>query len=270
MPKTEMLSKLLRTNHFPSIPDNNVTAQHLKKLQLKMLRIQQGIWFQKHRAIILFEGFDACGKGGVIRRLTEAMDPRSYEVYPICAPKEEDQGKHYLYRFWNCLPAPGHITVLDRSWYGRVLVEKVDQLAPKHRIDQAYEEINGFEKILIDDGIHIIKIFLAISKKEQLLRFEKRLNDPYKQWKLTLDDIKARSKWDKYVEAVDKMLFKTHTKISPWNMIPADSKSYTRLQVLEVIQEKLGEYSRWMDNAARRKKNLTLKKALKSLGVKNL
>src|SRR5262249_29987963 len=146
-------------------------------------------------------GFDAAGKGGAIRRLVEKLDPRGFKVHPIGPPEAVEQQIHYLYRFWTRLPKPGTIAIFDRTWYGRVLVEKVEKLAARKRCEQAYEEIVNFEKTLVQDGISLIKIFLAISKKEQLKRFEDRLNDPYKEWKLTKDDVEDRRRWDKYVKA---------------------------------------------------------------------
>lgn len=191
------------------MPKNN--NDQLKKLQLKILRIQQGNFHKKERIIILFEGVDTSGKGGAVRRITENLDPRGFLVHPIGVPSDDEQGKHYLYRFWKKLPSKGMIAVFDRSWYGRVLVERVEKLIDKKTYERAYTEINQFEKMLTEDGVKIIKICLKITKKEQLRRLEERLKDPYKQWKITKDDIRNRSNWNQYQNAYEDMLQKTNT-----------------------------------------------------------
>jgi polyphosphate kinase 2 (PPK2 family) len=235
-----------------------------------MLRAQQGLWHGKKRAVIVFEGFDAAGKGGAIRRLTEDIDPRGVRVHPIGPPTEIELGEHYLQRFWEKLPSPGTIAIFDRSWYGRVLVEKVEKLTPAPRIKEAYREIREFETDLLDDGIELIKFFLAIDKDEQLKRFEDRLKDPYKQWKLTDSDVEARSKWNDYVEAADLMFEKTHTSRAPWYLVPANDKHYTRNEVLRLVTHRFGNYSRWMETKARKMEILTLKSALRALGHKKV
>ncbi|HVK62049.1 MAG TPA: hypothetical protein VM432_10880 [Bdellovibrionales bacterium] len=262
--KKKALSSLLAIKRFPEI-DEDVEQKALKLLQLKMLRIQQGIWHSKKRAIIVFEGFDAAGKGGVIRRLTEALDPRGLRVHPIGPPTDDEIGQPYLYRFWKNLPAPGTITIFDRSWYGRVLVERVEKLTPKKLWNAAYDEINEFESLLIRDGIDVVKIFLAIHSKEQLKRFEDRLKDPYKQWKLTSDDIEAHHKWPQYVKATDDLLERTSKKKVPWNLIPADSKAYARVQVLDTVTRSLSHHEKWMEDVAQQKKVSELSAALKKL-----
>ena len=265
MPKSKSLSLLLKS--IKKIPEAQIQAlkTEIEILQLSMLKIQQGVYHDKKRVIIMFEGFDAAGKGGAIRSITEKLDPRSFKVHPIGAPSEEDQGKHWLYRFWTRLPAPGQIAIFDRSWYGRVLVERVEKHIPKEKWHAAFEEINQFEKVLQDDGIIIIKIFLAITKDEQLARFEDRLKDPYKQWKIGVDDIKARKKWDEYVLAVDEIFEKTDTKDCPWHVIPANSKKSARQKTLSVITSKLKACEEWMDQKAARLDHKDLKKQLKEL-----
>lgn len=222
-----------------SIKDKDKLEKEIEEFQLTMLKIQQAAYHRKERIIILFEGFDAAGKGGTIRAVTERLDPRSLKVVPIAAPKKTEQGKHWLYRFWRKLPPPGNITIFDRSWYGRVLIEKVDELTTEDRIKDAYKEINEFEATLHRDGIILIKIFLAVTKDEQLKRFEERLTDPLKQWKITEDDINARKNWNKYVSAVDDFLEKNNTRNSPWHVIPSNSKKFARRQSLHVITKKL-------------------------------
>lgn len=225
---------------------NKDVKQEIKALQLKMLRIQQGIWHKKDRAIIVFEGVDAAGKGGAIRKVTQKLDPRGVQVHPIGPPTPDEQGKHYLYRFWNKLPSAGNVGIFDRSWYGRLLVERVENLTEKENWQRAYEEINQFEKMLRDDGIHLVKIFLSISKEEQLKRFQKRLNNPYKQWKLTMDDIRARKKWNDYQKAIKDLLQKTNTKHAPWTVISTDDKKAARREVLQAITKELKSYEKWV------------------------
>jgi len=251
-----------------STNDKKSTKSAINKLQLQMLRIQQSIWHNKQRVIIVFEGFDAAGKGGAIRKITEVLDPRGIRVYPVGEPGQEEQSKHWLSRFWNMLPSPGMITVLDRSWYGRVLVERVENLTEKKNWRRAYNEIIQFEKYLVDDGIHLIKIFLAVSKGEQLIRFQDRLNDPYKQWKITEADIRAREKWDNYVSAVDEMLFKTNTS-SPWHLLPADNKYESRLNCLKAVTYQLAPHQKWIEQEAKKLGKRDLKKSLKNLELKD-
>lgn len=207
----------------------------MKELKLAMLRYQQAAYITGKRIVIIFEGFDAAGKGSCIRHLTEALDPRSSHVIPIGAPTDEEKGQHYLQRFWRELPNKGHLTVYDRSWYGRVLVEKVEKLTPRNRIEAAYKEINQFEKLLTDDGITLIKIFLAVSKKEQLERFKERLSNPLKGWKITEDDVRNRKHWLQYVKAADILI----ERCPGWHVISSDNKGYARLKVLKVVTKKL-------------------------------
>jgi polyphosphate kinase 2 (PPK2 family) len=232
------------------IHNKDALVEEAKKLQLNMLRIQQGVFHKKDRVIIIFEGFDAAGKGGAIRALTERLDPRNVRVVPVGEPTEDEKGKPWLYRFWRDLPNPGHITIFDRSWYGRVLIEKVDHLTSPEKLKSAYEEINQFEAQLQNDGITLIKIFLGITKDEQLNRFEDRLKDPYKQWKIGMPDINARKNWSKYVKAVDEIFLKCSPKTSPWHLVAANSKRYTRKEVLSIVTTKLKFCEQWIEKAA--------------------
>jgi AMP-polyphosphate phosphotransferase len=262
---TKPFSQLLKSMSKTGKPDldKELLEAQVKQLQLRMLRIQQGIWHKKGRAVIMLEGFDAAGKGGAIRIMTEVMDPRSVRVIPIGAPSATDQGTHWLYRFWKELPPPGTITIFDRSWYGRVLVEKVDGLTAPARLKDAYREINEFEAQLINEGIPVIKIFLAITKDEQLARFDARLSDPYKQWKITMDDINARKKWNEYVKAVDELLIKTDTRTCPWHVIPADSKKFTRREVLKTVTQELKSFEKWIEQAAHKYEKTKLARLLR-------
>lgn len=267
MKNHKSLSGLLKElSRAPKVmKDKDALEEESKKLQLKMLRIQQGVFHKRERVVIMLEGFDAAGKGGAIRALTEALDPRSFTVIPIGAPTPEEQGKHWLYRFWRDLPLPGHIKIFDRSWYGRVLVEKVDELTPPAKIKDSYRELNEFEAQLQNDGIIVIKIFLAITKAEQLARFEARLDDPYKQWKIGMPDIEARRKWNKYVKAVDVILEKCNPKSSPWHVIPANSKKYARKEILRIVTEELKESQKWIEKEASKYKADKLRKLLKKM-----
>jgi len=223
------------------LADKETYEKRLSKLQKELLRIQQTYWHEKRRAVLVFEGWDASGKGGAIRRLTEPLDPRGLHVWPIAAPRPDEQGRHYLYRFWRRLPMPGAFAVFDRSWYGRVLVERVEGFAKKEDWTRAYEEIRQFERMLTDDGVRIVKLFLHITAEEQLNRFRERLTNPYKRWKLTEEDLRNRAKWDQYVEAFEDMFDETSTENAPWHAVPANAKWYARTRVLEIVTEALSQ-----------------------------
>ncbi|MEC9480724.1 MAG: polyphosphate kinase, partial [Pseudomonadota bacterium] len=184
----------------------------LVKQQEKLFHVQQSYFHQKKRALIVFEGWDASGKGGAIRRITEKLDPRGVSVFPVAKPAKEDQDKHFLYRFWQHIPSPGTLKIFDRSHYGRVLVERVDKLVDEEVWQRGYEEINAFEKTLSDSGVRIIKLFMHISSSEQRERFEERLHNPFKRWKLTEEDLHNRKMRNAYVEATNDMFKHTHTR----------------------------------------------------------
>ena len=262
---TLSLKRFLKKEDFPCIEESKESERKMRDLQLDMLRVQQGIWHRRHRAIIVFEGFDAAGKGGAIRRLTERLDPRGFRVHPIGPPNSEEQGKHYLYRFWSALPEPGTIAIFDRSWYGRVLVERVEKLAEKSRWHQAYKEINEFEKMLTDDGIDLIKIFLGISRDEQFRRFEERIHDRYKLWKITEADVEARRKWDDYVEAVDDVFSRTDRRNARWHLIAADDKPYARIETLKTVTHEFKTYVKWIVDKAETHRGRDLARELKRL-----
>ncbi len=189
--------------------------------------------------VAVFEGWDAAGKGGAIRRITGALDARDYQVLPIAAPSDEERAQHYLWRFWRHLSRAGRITLFDRSWYGRVLVERVEGFALEEEWRRAYAEINGFEQQLTDHGIVVVKYWLHITPEEQLARFRLRESVPYKRWKLTEEDWRNRHKWDAYEAAVNDMIEKTSTGPAPWTLIPANDKRLTRLTVLETLCRRL-------------------------------
>jgi polyphosphate kinase 2 (PPK2 family) len=212
--------------------------RRLLRLQRKLTAIQQAYLFSGDSAVVVFEGWDAAGKGGAIRRITAALDPRGCKVWPIGAPRDYFAERHYLARFWDKLPPKGAVAIFDRSWYGRVLVERVEGFAPERRWKAAYDEINRFEKMLVDDGVRVIKIFFYISKEEQLRRFEERLRDPLKRWKLSYEDFRNRKKWDDYVDAAEEMFERTE-KAAPWLVLSSEDKKHGRIAAIEEIVKRL-------------------------------
>lgn len=221
--------------------NKNEYQKKLKKWQKKMLQVQQAYFHQNRKAILVFEGWDASGKGGAIRRITEKLDPRGVTVHPISAPTAQEQSKHYLHRFQARLPEAGSIAIFDRSWYGRVLVERIEGYATEHEWQRAYQEVNEFERCLMDDGVKIIKIFMHISPEEQLKRFEERLNNPVKRWKLTTEDIRNRERWDDYEISTDEMFKYTSTKTAPWHIIRGNHKWFARIDVLKTVVNQLAQ-----------------------------
>jgi len=221
------------------IIDKPTYEKALTEVQLRLLRLQQTHYHKKRRAILVFEGWDAAGKGGAIRRLTEKVDPRGLHVWPIAAPREDEQARHYLYRFWKKIPEPQTWAVFDRSWYGRVLVERVEKLCKPREWKRAYHEINELEKMLADDGVAIVKLFMHISKKEQLRRFKEREKNPYKRWKITEEDWRNRRKWSRYEEAIDDMFRETHSKRAPWTVIAGEHKWFARIAVCRAVADAL-------------------------------
>lgn len=213
----------------------------LLDLQVELRRVQQAYLKTGQNAVLVFEGWDAAGKGGAIRRIASALDPRSLKVWPISAPREYFKERHYMARFWEKLPPRGGLAIFDRSWYGRVMVERVEGFAREDEWKRAYDEINEFERLLVADGTRILKFFLHITPEEQLKRFEKRLMDPLKRWKLSYEDFRNRGKWREYEEAIEEMLQKTSTGYAPWTLVPANSKQTARIDIMETIVEELSE-----------------------------
>jgi polyphosphate:AMP phosphotransferase len=195
--------------------------------------------FRRHSLVLVFEGLDAAGKGGAIRRVAAALDARHYRIVPIAAPSDEEREQPYLWRFWRHVPGHGKVVMFDRSWYGRVLVERVEGLCSEADWMRAYGEINDFEDQLVDEGAVVVKFWLAISKDEQLARFKEREAEPHKRFKLTGDDWRNRDKWDLYVNAVCDMVDRTSTEIAPWTLVEADDKHHARIKVLTTICERL-------------------------------
>jgi len=209
--------------------------------QNKLRQIQQAYLFSGDSAVIVMEGWDAAGKGGTIRLMSAVLDPRGFKVWPIAAPRRYHMERHYLLRFWERLPPKGAISVFDRSWYGRVLVERVEGFADQTAWSRAFDEINDFERLLTDDRMRIVKFFLHITADEQLRRFEARLRDPMKRWKLSYEDFRNRKKWDEYEAATNEMLERTSTKRAPWHLIPANDKKFARIAILKTITSTLAK-----------------------------
>lgn len=213
----------------------------LKEQQLKLLNHQLTLHDSKRSVIVVFEGPDAAGKGGAIKRIVERLDPRLLRVNSIVKPTAEEYQHHYLWRFWNKLPAYGQMVIFDRSWYGRVLVERVENFASEKEWKRAYQEINEFERMLVDDGAIFIKFYLHITKDEQLLRFKRREGDPYKHWKISDEDWRNRRKWDQHNAAAEAMFEKTSTAHAPWHVIAGNYKWFARVKVVKAVVERLEE-----------------------------
>ena len=215
--------------------------QDLVRYQLQLRELAYQLYVQKRTLAVVFEGWDAAGKGGNIKRITEKLDPRGYEVYPIAAPQGEDKTHHYLYRFWRRLKPPDEKQILffDRSWYGRVMVERLEGFCTEEEWKRAYREINEFERQLVDFGTVLAKFWIHISKEEQLRRFQARQETPYKAWKLTDEDWRNRQKWDQYEEAINDMLLKTSTLTAPWTIVEGNCKWYARVKALRTLVDLL-------------------------------
>ena len=209
--------------------------KELKNLQSKLSELHNRLYRRKIPVVIAYEGWDAAGKGGNIKRITEALDPRGFEVHPIASPLPNEKARHYLWRFWNRLPKTGHIAIFDRTWYGRVMVERLEGFCSENEWQRAYNEINEFEKELSDWGAVIIKFWVQIDKDTQLARFEERQNTPEKQWKITDEDWRNREKWDLYETAVNEMLKKTNTTYAPWHVLESNDKKYARIKALKIV-----------------------------------
>lgn len=194
---------------------------------------------KKISSIILLEGWDAAGKGGIIRRIIPAMDARNYQIISTAAPTDEERLHHYLWRFWRHIPRAGDVTIYDRSWYGRVLVERVEGLTHRDDWMRAYTEINQFEEELTNHGIVVVKFWIHITKEEQLKRFEARENIPFKRHKITEEDYRNREKWDAYIHAVNDMVERTSTEYAPWNLIEGNCKRYARIRAMQIYRKHL-------------------------------
>ena len=214
-------------------------SKELQLYQGQLNRLQRKAQARGVSTIMVFEGWDAAGKGGAIRRVTRALDARSYQVIPIAAPTDEERAQHYLWRFWRHLSRAGRMTIFDRTWYGRVLVERVEGFATEQEWRRAYSEINEFEEELVKSGIVVIKYWVHITQDEQLRRFKERQKAKHKQWKITDEDWRNREKWDAYERAVNDMVERTSTRVAPWVLIEGNDKNFARVKVLKTAVEAL-------------------------------
>jgi AMP-polyphosphate phosphotransferase len=231
----------------PSLGDADLTRtidpdeykKELDRLQKKLAALHNQIYRKRIPVVICYEGWDAAGKGGNIRRLTYPLDPRGFDVIPIASPTPGELARHYLWRFWTRLPKSGHVAIFDRTWYGRVMVERIEGFCGEDDWKRAYGEINEFEKELTDYGTVVLKFWIHIDSDTQLERFNLRQNTPEKQWKITDEDWRNREKWGLYEEAVEEMLQKTSTEYAPWHIIESVDKKYARIRVLQIVTDAL-------------------------------
>ena len=219
--------------------DKKAYNNELIRYQAKLNKLARQAHQRKRSSILVFEGWDAAGKGGAIRRITHAIDARNYRVIPIAAPTDEERAHHYLWRFWRHIPRAGKVTIYDRSWYGRVLVERVEGFATNNEWMRSYSEIVNFEQALTDHGIILLKFWLHIDKNEQLQRFHEREQVSYKQFKITEDDYRNRDKWDDYKHAVNEMITRTSIREAPWILVEGNDKKYARIKILQAFCDRL-------------------------------
>ncbi len=232
------MPKLADVDLSPALTDEEYREQ-LKKLQDRLGKLHNVIYRKKIPVILCYEGWDAAGKGGNIRRVAYPLDPRGFDVHPIASPLPHELNRQYLWRFWTRLPRTGHICIFDRTWYGRVMVERLEGFCSEKDWQRAYNEINEFERQLTDWGAVVIKFWIHIDQDTQLARFTERQNTPEKQWKITDEDWRNREKWPQYEEAVDEMLKKTSTKNAPWYIIESNDKKYARIRTMKIIVKAL-------------------------------
>ncbi|MCD8156462.1 MAG: phosphate--AMP phosphotransferase, partial [Clostridiales bacterium] len=251
IPASECADDVLRTSSLQKVDLSLSLEREEYKRELKWLQNRIGdlhgeIYKRRIPVIRGFEGWDAGGKGGAIKRLTEKMDPRGYRVHPTSAANDIEKVHHYLWRFWNNVPKDGHIAIFDRTWYGRVMVERIEGFCTRAEWQRAYQEINEMEKQFVDHGAIVLKFWLQIDKDEQERRFKERMKTPEKQWKITDGDWRNREKWDEYEKAVDEMLVRTSTMAAPWIIVEGNNKYYARVKVLQTVvdamEERLAKY----------------------------
>jgi polyphosphate kinase 2 (PPK2 family) len=211
----------------------------LATLQERLSRVLVSHIVNRRRSVIVCEGWDAAGKGGAIQRITSGWDPRAFKVWPIAAPTKEEKARHFLWRFWRRLPAAGEIAIFDRSWYGRVLVERVEGLAAEAEWRRGYEEINAFEAQQAADGTAVVKLFFHVTQDTQDERLKARVDHPWKRWKVTPDDFRNRSRRSDYLEAIGEMFARTDTKAAPWRVVDGNNKKAARIAALTVVADAL-------------------------------
>ena len=209
--------------------------KHLEKWQGRLNLASRDVRFKSASVVAVFEGTDGAGKGGAIRRVTGALDSRCYSNVSVAAPTEEERAQPYLWRFWRHIPRYGRFILFDRSWYGRVLVERIEGYCSEGDWMRAYSEINDFEELLVRHGVVLVKFWLAISKDEQLRRFRQRERVPFKRFKITAEDWRNRQKWDSYQSAVSDMIDRTSTAVAPWTLVESNNKYYSRIKVLKTM-----------------------------------
>lgn len=253
--KNQALAAPILQNPFPlkqmpkladiSLKDKTMSEEtyreELSRLQKELNHLHYELYRKKIPVIIAYEGWDAAGKGGNIKRVAGALDPRGYEVHPIASPEPHEKARHFLWRFWTRLPKTGHIAIFDRTWYGRVMVERLEGFCSENDWQRAYNEINEFEKELTDWGAVVIKFWVQIDNETQLERFTERQNTPEKQWKITDEDWRNRDKWDLYEGAVNEMIRKTSTTFAPWYILESDDKKYARIKALRIVIKRIQE-----------------------------
>ena len=230
---------ILRSIDLDKTISSNEYKDKLKYYQNKMATLGFKLYTKRRPVVIVYEGWDAAGKGGNIKRLTQELDPRGYDVNPVAAPTAEELAHHYLWRFWNRMPKGGHLGIFDRSWYGRVMVERIEGFCSLEEWQRAFQEINDMEKHMVNHGAIVFKFWLHIDQEEQLRRFNDRQENPAKQYKITEEDWRNREKWDAYERAVDEMLFRTNTAYAPWTVVESNDKKYARIKVLEHVTDVL-------------------------------
>ena len=229
--------------------DKDSYEQQLKDLQQRLLDLHIHHLRTGGRVMICIDGWDAAGKGGLIERLVAGLEPKSVQVHRISAPTPEEQGRHYLWRFWNRLPAPGNWAIFDRTWYGRVLVERIEGFCDKSAWKRAYREINEFERQLTDDGARIVKLLVHVSAEEQKRRMIERLSKPSKHYKIGLEDFRNIAKREQYLDAYQDVLQKTDTEHAPWHLVASDDKMHARLAGLRIVADALGDGVKLEDRA---------------------
>ena len=232
-PKSEVT--ILSTLDLSRKADPDTYKEELEEAQGRLNRAMRRAKKKGHASVIVYEGVDAAGKGGNIRRVTGALDARMYRIVPVAAPTEDERRYPYLWRFWTHLPGPGQMTIFDRSWYGRVLVERVEGFCSPQDWGRAYTEINELEEQLVRANVALVKLWLHIDQDEQLRRFEERAHTPFKQFKITDEDWRNRKKWPQYERAVNDMVERTSTEVAPWTLVEANDKRYARLKTLDAI-----------------------------------
>jgi AMP-polyphosphate phosphotransferase len=240
-PPQELSTTMLDRVDLDQSLDWHEYHDQLDALQDKIHELGHRIYRHRLPVVVVYQGWDAAGKGGNIRRLVRTLDPRGYEVVPVSAPNDVETAHHYLWRFWLKMPKAGHITIFDRSWYGRVLVERIEGFCTDAEWRRAYREINEMEQHLVHSGTLLLKFWLQIDKDEQLSRFQAREQNEHKRWKMGDEDWRNREKWDQYTVAVEEMLHRTSTTLAPWTVVPSNSKRYARIRVLQTVCDAIAD-----------------------------